>query len=231
MRITKHFNIAFALSTQQNPKVTIVMLHGFGADFQDLAALSEEITTLPKNTQWLFPNGVLQIALGPGMMGRAWFPLDARELEQAMLSGKPKDYSKTLPSGLHPVSDRMAEFLRSLVKPDHRLIVGGFSQGAMVACDAVLTHKVPVHSLLLLSGALVAEQRWTEALRAWPERTELRVFQSHGEQDPLLDFHCAEQLRDLLEREGVFVDFHGFRGQHEIPRAVLQKLGQFLKGT
>jgi phospholipase/carboxylesterase len=78
----------------------------------------------------------------------------------------------------------------------------------------------------MLSGTLLAADEWTPLM---PKRKGLRVFQSHGSADPLLPSFMAEQLRDLLTQAGLSVEWVGFRGGHEIPRIVLDKLGGFLR--
>jgi len=47
--------------------------------------------------------------------------------------------------------------------------------------------------------------------------------------DQLLPSFMAEQLRDLLKQAGLSVEWVGFRGGHEIPGLVLEKLGGFLQ--
>jgi phospholipase/carboxylesterase len=61
-----------------------------------------------------------------------------------------------------------------------------------------------------------------------PKRKGLPVFQSHGTMDDILPFIGAERLRDALTGAGVVVDWHGFRGGHEIPPLVVARLGRFL---
>jgi phospholipase/carboxylesterase len=47
-------------------------------------------------------------------------------------------------------------------------------------------------------------------------------------QDELLPYVGAERLRDTLTHAGLSVEWHSFRGGHEIPRSVLQRLGPFI---
>ncbi len=61
------------------------------------------------------------------------------------------------------------------------------------------------------------------------KRKGLKVSQSHGSMDPLLPSFMAEQLLDLLMQAGLSVEWIGFRGGHEIPGLVLDRLGAFLK--
>jgi phospholipase/carboxylesterase len=105
-------------------------------------------------------------------------------------------------------------------------VLGGFSQGAMLACDAALRSDRPLAGLVLLSGTLLAQDEWVPLM---PKRRGLPVLQSHGQADPLLPFFLAEQLRDLLSRAGLAVQWVSFRGGHEIPPSVLDRLGSFLR--
>ena len=65
--------------------------------------------------------------------------------------------------------------------PPDRVFLGGFSQGAMLACDTVLRSPRAFAGLLILSGSIIAQREWEER---WPARKGLPVFQSHGTDDP-----------------------------------------------
>ena len=106
-----------------------------------------------------------------------------------------------------------------------RLVLGGFSQGAMLACDVALRTARPLAALVMLSGTLLARDAWLPAMGA---RNTLPIFQSHGRQDPLLPFAAAERLRDAWHDAGAHVDWIEFNGGHEIPYGVLEGLGSFL---
>ena len=60
-------------------------------------------------------------------------------------------------------------------------------------------------------------------------RRGLRIFQSHGTDDPLLPYIVAERLRLLWEGAAADVTFEGFRGGHEIPQGVMNELAAFLR--
>lgn len=109
-----------------------------------------------------------------------------------------------------------------------RTVLGGFSQGAMLSCDALLHSTQPYAGLVQLSSTLVARQEWAPLLT---KRKGLPLFQSHGTHDPILPFSMAERLRDECVQAGVMVEWQPFRGGHEIPEPVLRKLGSFLVRT
>ena len=61
-----------------------------------------------------------------------------------------------------------------------------------------------------------------------PKRKGLPVFQSHGTLDDILPHIGAEHLRDALIQSGLAVEWQSFRGGHEIPEPVLQRLSGFI---
>jgi phospholipase/carboxylesterase len=105
------------------------------------------------------------------------------------------------------------------------LILGGFSQGAMLACDVALHLPRPPAALVLLSGAPITLATWTPLL---PRLAGVPTFQSHGRADALLSFAAAETLADRLRAAGARLEWVPFAGGHEIPRAVLSALASFL---
>ena len=109
--------------------------------------------------------------------------------------------------------------------PMQKLVLGGFSQGAMIATDVALRLEEAPGALVVLSGTLLIEDAWRTKAKA---RTGLPVFQSHGRQDPVLPFAAAEWLRDLFVEAGMQHEFVPFDGGHTIGEDALLKLGAFL---
>ena len=107
-----------------------------------------------------------------------------------------------------------------------RSIVGGFSQGAMLATDTVLRLEEAPAALAILSGALVGEAEWTKLM---PKRRGLSILQSHGRHDPILPFQGAVLLRDLWKDAGANVEFVEFAGGHGIDGDVLERLVALIK--
>jgi phospholipase/carboxylesterase len=119
----------------------------------------------------------------------------------------------------------LEETERKLGADPARTVIGGFSQGAMLACDLVLRTRRPFAGLIMLSGTLLCRQEWEPLM---PGRRGLRVFQSHGQHDDLLAHQFAEELRDGLTAAGLSVEWTSFRGGHEIPEPVMRRAGSYL---
>jgi phospholipase/carboxylesterase len=206
----------------------VVLLHGFGAPGDDLVPLAG-VMDVPAGTRWLFPEGPLSLNLGFGD-ARAWWMIDMARIQADRAAGRIRDLSQELPKGLALAREKMLGFLKEL--PRHipieykRMVIGGFSQGAMLTCDAALHTLYPFAGLIQLSGNLLAQPVWGPLM---PQRKGLRVFQSHGTEDEILPYAGGERLRDALSRSGIAVDWHSFRGGHEIPPAALRALNVFLR--
>ena len=206
----------------------VVLLHGFGAMGTDLVGL-EGALEVPAGTRFVFPAAPLRLG-GRYGDGRAWWKIDLAALDQAMRRGEFRQLAKEDPAELPSARAHVAAMLDAmsaqLAPKDGRVVLGGFSPGALLACDVALSApQRPLAGLVLLSGTLLAEARWRPLFAG---RAGLRVLQSHGQQDPLLPFAMAEQLRDLFSAAGAEVEFLAFRGGHEIPMPVLARLGAFL---
>ena len=204
----------------------VVLMHGFGASGTDLLGLWR-VLDVPRELRFAFPEAPHEI---PGMWGaRAWWMLDLARVERAMEEG-PRSYADEIPPGMEDATDALVDMLDvmqdALGVSDEELFVGGFSQGSMAACNLVFTREILPAGLVILSGTPVNLESWKSGMR---NRQSVPVFQSHGEQDPLLSFDAAEALRDAMRDAGMSTDWLPFRGGHEIPISVLEGLSRALR--
>jgi phospholipase/carboxylesterase len=205
----------------------VLLLHGFGAPGDDLVSLAD-VLNVPAGTRFVFPEGPLSLSFGP-TDARAWWLIDMARMQADRMAGRVRDLSQDIPKGLAPARETMLTCIREVERQfgaDPRTtLLGGFSQGAMLSCDVMLRTAQPYAGLIQLSGTLLATQEWIPLLQ---KRKGLPVFQSHGMQDEILPYVGAERLRNTLSHGGLAVEWHSFRGGHEIPRTVLRQLGPFI---
>ena len=205
----------------------VLLLHGFGAPGHDLVPLADVIE-VPGGTRWLFPEAPLSLNMGFGD-SRAWWIIDFSRIQEDRAAGRIRDLSVEIPQGLALARERFLAFLKELPQQfqiDYKeTVIGGFSQGALLTCDAVLHTDYPFAGLVQLSGNLLARAIWSPLI---PKRKGLPVFQSHGTLDDILPHIGAEHLRDTLTQSGLAVEWQSFRGGHEIPKPVLQRLSMFI---
>ena len=206
----------------------VVLLHGFGAPGTDLVPLARELR-LPDRFRFLFLQAPLTMP-PPFTDGRAWWMVDVGRFQMALMTGQLEPLERETPDGLSEARAQLAEAFEALraSQPRAALVLGGFSQGSMLALDHALYVDTPLEALVLMSSTLIHRDGW---LPRMPDRKGLKVFQSHGQQDPILPFVQAQKLRGHLEDAGFDVTWHPFSGQHQIPTEVLQHLHAFLLGA
>lgn len=208
----------------------VVLLHGYGAPGDDLVSLARQLS-VPPDVRFAFPAAPLALETGlpPEYSGRAWWHLDMLELQRAVMQ---RDYAALrdrVPEGLAEARAAVEKLLERLEREHsvsrEKLILGGFSQGAMLATDVTLRAERAPAGLAILSGSLIARDEWLPLL---PARAGLPVVQSHGRVDPVLPYSLAEALRDELSRAGLSLEFVAFNGGHGIPGGALEALGRLI---
>jgi phospholipase/carboxylesterase len=199
--------------------LTLVLLHGYAMRPADLSPFAH---SLGVPAFFLFPQGPLA---SPGG-GHAWWSIDAEARETAIAAG-PRDLANEHPPGLTAARLQLGRFLDAVAAEYQpvRIVIGGFSQGGMLALDWVLRGTRPPDGLVLLSASRIATDEWL------PRRDHLQnlpVFVSHGATDTDLAFAAGERLRDFVLESKAPVTWVPFEGGHEIPLIVWRALRKFL---
>ncbi len=202
----------------------VVLFHGYGADFSDLAPLADMMDPQGEWT-WIFPNGPQVVDIGYAMTGRAWFPISVEDLQKAMMTGQAKDYSASQPPGLEAIQPQIEEMLTELMKEHKGLVLGGFSQGGMVASHVLSSCGDSLLGAILLSTVLLNDSKLTASLsKAAPKP----FVQSHGSKDQVLAVAQGMSLFQKLKKLGWTGRWVEFSGGHEIPPIVINKCREFL---
>lgn len=223
MAKTPRFDFVETPSEKNPPSQWIFLFHGFGADAYDLRSLSE-VMAKGFSTHWVFPQGIHAVPIGPGWMGRAWWPLSDRDLNGGIVDLEA--WSNREPEGIVSLREKLIPWIESFEPDWSKVILGGFSQGAMLATDVFLHAPKAPKGLMILSGAVVNKPNWKLAAK---NREGSRFFMSHGRQDPVLPYRGASQLESLLNSSGLKGSLYSFEGTHEIPMNVIEKANEYLK--
>jgi phospholipase/carboxylesterase len=202
-------------------RTLVVLLHGYAMRAADLAPFG---SSLGVPALYLFPEGPFPAE----PTGQTWWPIDTTARNTALRAG-PRDLALETPAGLPAARARLDGYIaacRDRFKPVH-LVVGGFSQGGMLACDWHLHYGRPLDGLLLYSASRLN-------LGAWQDRRgrlkDLPVLVSHGQQDLDLAFSAGEHLRDFAVNAEAQVTWVNFDGGHQIPLMVWRATRKFLRG-
>ena len=220
------------LPTEASPRLVILLCHGFGAPGDDLVPLGMEILRarpdLREQVAFVFPAAPIALEQPIAFDSRAWWPID---MERLMISDDEEraQHLRSHAPPLLPKAFQKLESTRTAVQQQFeidstQLIVGGFSQGAMLTTELALACGQALAGLAIFSGTLLDQDRWTRLSAECPS---LRIIQSHGQQDPILPFSNAEALYTLL-RQHHDVSFLPFPGVHTIPPQALEALVELI---
>ena len=226
-------HIVDELPAGTKPRTIVVLCHGYGAPGTDLVPIGQMLlqkARLSDSVQFLFPEAPYSLEEQGLYDGRAWWAIDMWRLQMAVATCTVRELRSKCPPQLPGSREKLTGLIQQWSErsgvPISRFVLGGFSQGAMLTTDVTLHLDENPAGLVLLSGTVQNEAVWKE--RASKHKM-LRVFQSHGTDDPILPFMAAGWLRDLLNQGGADVEFVQFSGGHEIPFEVLTRLGAFLR--
>ncbi|NJP09995.1 MAG: alpha/beta hydrolase [Leptolyngbyaceae cyanobacterium RU_5_1] len=199
----------------QPPKGLVVLLHGWGANYQDLLGLAEFMDL--SEYQLVFPNAPFPHPFNP--TGKMWYAF-------------PEDYSfmGTVEFGDRPdlsaSRQQLTELLKSLADttgiPLSKTILGGFSQGGAMTLDVGV--RLSIAGLMVLSGYLHAPLQ--PQLSTFPP-----VLVVHGKQDTVVPLASAHQVQTSLHSLGVAVHYQEYDMGHEIQPIVLGQIQSFVKAV
>ena len=166
------------------PAGALVLLHGRGADEHDLFPLLDLLDPA-RRLLGVTPGGPLH--LPPG--GKHWYTL----------GGIPTPDAETF----HATAPLLAAFLDALPMPMDRVVLGGFSQGAVMSYAMSLGPGRPRPAgLVAISGFLPRVEGWPLE----PERLAgVPVGIAHGTLDPVIGVDYGREAAETLSAAGVDV--------------------------
>jgi phospholipase/carboxylesterase len=177
----------------------LVLLHGWGADADDLLDLGAmlvgpEVSVVALRAPEPHPYGV----------GRQWYGL------------QPIDWSQ-LPAARAALSQRLQALAEQVPLPATVLL--GFSQGGAMALD--VGSQLPLAGIVACSG--YPYEGWQ------PPATTPAVLLSHGREDPVVPWAASEEVQRRLQQAGVNAELLSFSGGHTIDTDVLPQIADFVR--
>ncbi len=164
------------------PRALVVLLHGLGADGNDLIGLAPAFGQILPDAAFVSPHAPFPCDMAP--MGRQWFSFHS-QAEPDILAGV-----RAVAPILKAFID--AELARHDLSDD-RLALLGFSQGTMVALHVGLRRPTPCAAVVGYSGALIAPEILAGEIKSRPP-----VLLVHGEADEVIVFSAMARSAEAL---------------------------------
>ena len=198
------------------PRRLVILLHGLGADGNDLIGLAPYWARLLPEAEFLSPNAPFPCDMAPH--GYQWFSSQDRS-PAAVLGGV---------RAAAPILDAFIdEALEERGLDSSELALVGFSQGTMMSLFVGLRRAEPVAGIVGFSGRLLAPELLASELRSRPP-----ILLVHGTEDPLVPYSSLAAAEATLKAAGVPVETVTSVGiGHSIDDQGLRRGGQFLKNV
>ena len=202
------------------PRATVIVLHGLGADGTDFLSMADELKLGAVGpVRYLFPRApVRPVTLNSGHPMRAWYDILGTDLvRREDEAGLRESFAD-----VHQLIDR--EVARGM--PANRIVLAGFSQGCAITLGAGLRHREKLAGLAGLSGYLPLAA--TTAAERHDANAITPMFLAHGRNDGMGPMAGGVAARDLLLGLGQPIEWHDYPMEHSVCAQEVQALQKWL---
>ena len=208
------------LNPGDEPRATVIILHGLGADGTDFLPVADELKLAAAGpVRFILPRApVRPVTVNGGHAMRAWYDIYAADLVR-------REDERGLRESMSAVGaliDR--EEARGI--PAHRIVLTGFSQGCAITLGAGLRHSQTLAGLAGLSGYVPLAA--TTAAERHEANARTPLFLAHGRHDGVVPLARGTAGRDLLQGLGQPLEWHEYPMEHSVCMEEIQALQAWL---
>jgi len=195
------------------PGHLVVLLHGYGADGEDLIGLAPVLAPLMPDVVFHAPNAPYPCEGNP--VGFQWFGINRLDPASRLAGTR---------AAAPFVDTFLDETLAKYDLDESKTALVGFSQGTMMALHVGLRRARQVAGIVGFSGAMAGGDVLKDEIKVRPP-----VLLVHGDADPMLPHQLTEEAAVALQRNGVEVAVHIAAGVgHGIDQTGLSHAARFL---
>ena len=211
------------LETGSAPEISIIWLHGLGADGNDFVPIVQYLGLAPESAiRFIFPHAEPRpVTINGGMAMRAWydiFSLDWNGLQDE--------------EGIRTSQGRIEQMIQNQIAagiPAERILLAGFSQGGAITLQTALRLDTKLAGVLALSTYLPLGSSLPDERSVANQST--AILMCHGKYDPVVPFELGETSRDQLLELGYSVEWKPYPMGHEVCMEEITRIGQFIRSA
>jgi phospholipase/carboxylesterase len=206
--------------TGVDPRASVIVLHGLGADGNDFVPVARELDLSAAGpVRFVFPHApVIPVTINGGYEMRAWYDILGADLVR-------REDEAGLRKSLGAVEALIARE-KSRGVPASRIVLAGFSQGCAMALLTGVRHAERLGGIVGLSGYLPLAA--STAAERHPANDGTPVFLAHGRADPVVPIDRAIASRDALQALGHPVEWHEYPMAHSVCAEEIGDLNRWL---
>ena len=209
------------------PVATLIVLHGLGTEGGDFVPLLRHMDLSAVGpVRCVLPDAPMRTMSINGSDMHAWY--DAAPPVASRHASQPADEAGLRAS--QSLVQALIEREEGLGMPSERVVLMGFSQGAVLALQTGLRSPQRLAAVVALSGYLPLNAR-TLQMESNIANQRLPIFLGHGEHDEVVSLDRARAARTVLQVMGHLVDWHLYDMGHEVSDAELADIGAWLTGV
>ena len=194
----------------------VVLLHGWGADGNDLIGLAPSFQHTLPHARFASPDAPDRCDQNP--MGRQWY---------SFMDDRPEAMKPGIERARETIDAYIDAELERLGLDAGRLALVGFSQGCMMALHVALRRPEPVAAVVGYSGTLIDEENLAAEIGSRPP-----VLLCHGDADPVVPYRSLRDAVSGLARHDVPAQWHTRPGVgHGVDPGALEAGAAFLKNA
>ena len=191
----------------------VIFLHGYGSNEQDLFGIKDD---LPASYTYLSVRAPITMEEG----SYQWF----RKKGEGAYNGETDD----LKTSGQVLQDFIAQAAKKYHTEPDKVVLVGFSQGAIMSYEVALRHPEALGGIAALSGRILPVLK--SALKPDEKRQSLAIFIGHGKEDNRLPYKDGTDANSLLQSISLTPEFHGYEGLgHSISAAEIEDLNAWLQ--
>ncbi len=181
----------------EDPQHLILWLHGLGADANDFLFLVDTFSFSKSYPAiFVFPNAPIRsVTINQGSSMRAWYDIEQIDIKASANLLHIKDSFLAL-------EQILTEYVQKGIA-EKNIIVAGFSQGGVMACELGLKSQYSIKAVVGLSCYL--SFGWEKIFQPKQKETMPNFFLGHGSEDPIVPIVVGKQARDDLQEKNISV--------------------------
>ena len=203
---------AIEIETSASPSLSIIWMHGLGADGHDFVDIVPELGLPPRaGVRFVFPHAPMRPVTINGDDGgvRREDPAGVRASQKAIEALIEREKERGVSSAA--------------------IVLAGFSQGGAMALHTGLRYGERLAGVMALSCSLPLAD--TLAVEAASANRDVPIFMAHGTHDPMIPMARAVRARETLVGLGYRLEWHEYQMPHSVCSEEIRDISAWLGAT